>query len=255
MDEDLKQVADLIKRSDYIIAFTGAGASVESGIPPFRGSENALWDNYSPDILDISTLHEEPLKTWEFIRDVFYDYMFREDIKPNPTHFFLARLEKEGSLKAIVTQNIDNLHQEAGSKEVYEFHGSAAYITCTTCGYRVAPHQLNMKNLPPKCPKCVNKVLKPDFVFFGEGIPQKAYEASFVAARKCDLCIVIGTSGTVMPASMVPIVAKQNGATIVEIGPTPTELTRNGTTDIFLKGKSGEVSRELEQMLFGNVTN
>ncbi|RLD73912.1 MAG: RNA polymerase subunit sigma, partial [Bacteroidetes bacterium] len=213
MKTKLIEAAELIKKSKYAIAFTGAGISVESGIPPFRGS-TGLWSKYDPIVLDINYFFTNTVDAWKVIRELFYDFFGKA--KPNPAHIGLAQLEEKGILKAIITQNIDNLHQEAGSKTVYEFHGTARTIICTKCGDKYHSSEVNLKNLPPKCTKC-NGILKPNFIFFGEGIPEEANSLSFLAAEQSDVFIVIGTTGEVMPASMLPATAKRNGAKIIEI--------------------------------------
>ena len=156
----------------------------------------------------------------------------------------MAELEKMGIVKAIITQNIDNLHQEAGSKVVYEFHGTANTLLCQHCGERFNASEWDFSEMPPKCPKCKAKKIKPDFVFYGEGIPEKPYRMSLKEAEVADVFIVIGTTGEVMPACMMPQIARQNGAKVIEINITPSALTRNVTTH-FLEGKAGEVMSKL----------
>ncbi len=241
----LNEAAELMKKSRYTIAFTGAGISVESGIPPFRG-EHGLWNKYNPEVLDLGYYLENSEKCWVYIREIFYDFF--ADAKPNDAHRVLAELEKVGLLKSIITQNIDNLHQEAGSKTVYEFHGNSKKLKCLKCGKTYRADEIDFKNIPPKCEND-DEILKPDFVFFGEGIPPNAYFNSFSAAEKADVCIVIGSTGEVMPASQVPRTAKQNGATIIEINPEKTMFTNN-LTDIHLKGNAGEILSQLGQYLF-----
>jgi len=245
MENLIEEAAKLIKKSDHTIAFTGAGISVESGIPPFRG-EHGLWNKYNPEVLDLNYFIENPVKSWSFIREIFYDFF--ADTKPNPAHFVLAEMEKVGFLKSIITQNIDNLHQEAGSGTVHEFHGNSKTLICLKCGSRYRASEFNFKNIPPKC-KNDDEVLKPDFIFFGEGIPPDTYKNSFAEAEKADVCLVIGSTGEVMPASLVPQTAKETGAVIIEINPEETSYTRQ-ITDIHLKGKAGEILVELGKYLF-----
>ncbi len=231
---ELDKAAKLIKNSEYTTAFTGAGISVESGIPPFRGPQG-LWSKYDPIVLDIDYFKTNPLESWKVIKEIFYDFFGKA--KPNAAHIALARLEKEGYVKNIITQNIDNLHQEAGSKTVYEFHGNSHTLVCTKCGKRFSINQIDFDNLPVRCDRC-GGLVKPDFIFFGEGIPQVAYQASIEAAGSADVFLVIGTTGEIMPASQIPYMAKQNGAKIIEINPEPSNYT-GSITDIFLKGKAG----------------
>lgn len=232
----IKESAELIKKSNYTIAFTGAGISVESGIPPFRG-EHGLWNKYDPEVLDLSYYLNNSEKCWVYIREIFYDFF--ADAKPNKAHLVLAQMEKKGLLKSVITQNIDNLHQEAGSIVVREFHGNSKKLKCLKCGKKYNAIEFDFKNIPPRCLND-NEILKPDFIFFGEGIPQDAYADSFADAEKADVCLVIGSTGEVMPASYVPRTAKQNGATIIEINPEESIFTKS-ITDIHLKGKAGDI--------------
>lgn len=135
MDKDiLTQAAELIKNAKCLIAFTGAGISVESGIPSFRG-EGGLWSKYNPNVLSLSRFYKETGPAWKDIKEIFYDYWGKSD--PNAAHKALAKLETEGLLKAVITMNIDNLHQKAGSKNVYEFHGTLDKMVCTKCGKKI----------------------------------------------------------------------------------------------------------------------
>ncbi|TAJ12004.1 NAD-dependent deacylase [Marinilabiliaceae bacterium JC017] len=244
MSDKLERVASLLENSRYAIAFTGAGISVESGIPPFRG-ENGIWNKYDPKVLDIDYFFQKPEVAWMAIKEIFYEF-FGKAI-PNEAHLFLANAERKGWIKSVVTQNIDNLHQLAGSKEVYEFHGNAQKLVCTQCHFHSAVSEQTFDVLPVLCPEC-HSLMKPDFVFFGEGIPQMAYDKSMEAARQTDLVIVVGALGEVMPAAMIPLEAKRNGATIVEINPEPTNFTKQ-ITDIHISGKAGEVFKSLSGLM------
>jgi NAD-dependent deacetylase len=156
-------------------------------------------------------------------------------------------MEKAGLLTNIITQNIDNLHQEAGSVEVYEFHGNSHDLICTKCGSKYKIHELDFEHLPVTCPQCQG-LIKPDFIFFGEGIPPKAYQKSLEAAEKADVFLVIGTTGEIMPASQIPILAKNHGAKIIEINIEPSNYTHS-ITDIFLQGKATQMLSFLWQEL------
>ena len=155
---------------------------------------------------------------------------------PNPAHVALAELEKRGILKAIITQNVDSLHQRAGSTNVVEFHGHNRTLRCDSCGRRFPRESISLINLPPLC-SCDN-ALRPDLVFFGEPIPSDAYRRSLAAAQKCDFMLVVGTSASVAPASRLPQVAKQNGAFLLEINPKPSELTHH-LTDFHIAEPAG----------------
>ena len=241
---DYKKAAEIIKNSNFLIAFTGAGISVESGIPPFRGP-NGLWSKYDPKILDINFFYKHPDISWKYIKEIFYDYM--QNIKPNKAHYFLANLENKGILKGIITQNIDNLHQKAGSKNVVEFHGTASRLECINCKSKFQSNKISFEKLPPLCPKC-HGILKPDFVFFGEPIPSTAFEKSINLMQNADAVLVIGTTGEIMPASELPFIAKQNGAKIIEINIENSNYTNN-ITDIFLNDKATSASEKLKKEL------
>ncbi|HZK19869.1 MAG TPA: NAD-dependent deacylase [Treponemataceae bacterium] len=246
MDQSsLEKAAKLILSAKYCFTYTGAGISVESGIPPFRG-ENSLWERYDPTILDLRFFTENPADSWPVIKEIFYDFFGKA--RPNKAHEVLARMEAEGLLKSIVTQNIDNLHQEAGSKTVFEFHGNSHQIVCMNCADTISASEADLSTLPLMCTKC-GGLMKPDFIFFGEQIPPAAYEKSLEAARHADVCLVVGSTGEVMPAALIPSEAKRNGATIIEINPDDSLFTHQ-ITDIHLKGKAGAVFSELEKLLF-----
>ena len=232
----IEDAIELIKNSKYLTVSTGAGISVESGIPPFRGKDG-VWNKFDPELLNIEYFIDNPKKSWEFSKKVFFDTI--GNAKPNSAHFALAKLEKLGILKTIITQNIDNLHFKAGSKNLVEFHGNIRDLVCLDCltKQRVAETELDI--LPPKCKKC-GGILKPDFVFFGEEIPENALEKAIEAVEKTDVMLVIGTTGNVVPASQLPINASQQGAKIIEINIEPTVMT-DQITDIFLQGKASEI--------------
>lgn len=233
----LTAAARALRNARHVTAFTGAGISVESGIPPFRGAEG-LWSRYDPRCLDIAYFHAHTAEAWRVIKEIFYDFFGAA--QPNDAHRALARLEAEGIVKALITQNIDNLHQEAGSRVVHEFHGNSRTLLCLGCGARVSAREINLDILPPRCP--CGGVLKPDFVFFGEMIPEQANRLSFREAELADVFLLIGTTGEVMPACLIPEEAKRRGAMIIEINTEPSNYTGR-ITDIFLRGRATEIMR------------
>ena len=245
--EKIKAAAQLIRNAAAKgLAFTGAGISVESGIPPFRGTDG-LWSKVDPSFIEIETFRRRPEECWKKIRELFYDHWGQA--KPNAAHYRIAEMLQSGLLSGIVTQNIDCLHQRAGAPEekVFEFHGTLDSLVCLKCSSVYGPDRSLLDQSLPSCPKC-GGLLKPDFVFFGEGIPEKAYRESFRLAGECAWCLIIGTSGEVMPACEVPRAARRNGAGIIEINPEPTAFTRS-ITDIFLQGKATEVMDALTREL------
>ena len=246
----LIKAADLLSKSSFTVAFTGAGISVESGIPPFRGP-GGIWNQYDPKVLDLNYFHLHPQESWIVIKEIFYDFF--QNIEPNPAHKTLALWENQNSVNVVITQNIDHLHQKAGSQNVIDFHGNAHRLVCLSCHWITEDFQSLLKNLPPHCPKC-GEILKPDFVFFGENIPQLAYQNAFEAAQKAEVFIIIGTSGEVSPANQIPVIAKQNGAVIIEINNNKSLYTNN-LTDIYLSGKASEILLALQHIINENNKN
>ena len=230
LSREAEAAAEVIAGSSYLVAFTGAGISVESGIPPFRGPDG-IWNRYDPRSLELDYFDSHPEDCWIVIKEIFYDFF--GSAEPNGAHMALARWQHRGVLKALITQNIDDLHARAGSTNVIEYHGNSRLLRCLACrtGHPAAPTLL--ERLPPVCPSC-GGLLKPDFVFFGEGIPAEASYAAEYAAVNADAMILIGTTGEVYPAAMLPERAKANGATVIEINPNRSNYT-GPITDIFLR--------------------
>jgi NAD-dependent deacetylase len=242
MDEFVR-AAQAIRNADRVVAFTGAGISVESGIPPFRGSEG-LWSRYDPRSLEIHYFMAYPKDSWKVIKEIFYDFFGHA--RPNAAHVGLASLERSGYLNAIITQNIDNLHQRAGSRAVIEYHGSSQSLVCLTCGERLLVTGLDLTQLPPRC--ACQGLLKPDFVFFGEPIPEEAHLQSLQEARRAGVFLLVGTTGEVIPAALIPWEAKRNGAAIIEVNIEESAFTHEAT-DIFLQGKATAVVSRLAESL------
>ena len=240
-----KQAADLLKKSKHTTVFTGAGVSVESGVPPFRGEEG-LWNEYDPVILDLKNFYKYPEESWVTIKEIFYDYFGKAE--PNEAHRVIAQLEKDGYVQAVITQNIDNLHQQAGSKNVFEFHGNSRHLICTECGAKYPVTDEILSEMPPKCKKC-GEILKPDFVFFGEAIPEKAEKLSFEEAEKAELFIIIGSTGEVQPASLIPVVARSKGAKIIEINIKKSNFT-DDITDLFIEEKATLAMKKIKAELY-----
>jgi NAD-dependent deacetylase len=233
--KEIIAAADIIRDAKSNIALTGAGISAESGIDTFRGADG-LWSKYDlEEYATIDAFRRDPGKCWELLGEM--NRVIRQS-GPNPAHTALASLEEMGYLKAVITQNIDGLHQAAGSKEVFEFHGNDRHLVCLDCGRNYEADEKIDQGMPPRC-DC-GSVLKPDLVLFGEGIPQEVMSRSFMAAQACDCMLVVGTSAVVYPAAQLPLIAKDRGAHIIEINPEPSNLT-SYVTDIFLQGKGGDV--------------
>jgi NAD-dependent deacetylase len=237
MDHQLIQrAAKDILHSKKTIAFTGAGISVESGIPDFRGAQG-LWQKYDPEeYAHIQAFYSNPDKVWLMIKEMFSLIMAA---KPNPAHMGLAELERMGLLSSVITQNVDGLHQAAGNTNVIEFHGTHRTLSCLKCSTKIEGTSLTLEDLPPRCSRC-SSLLKPDVVFFGEPIPWEAQIMSFKESKSCKAVLVIGTSAVVYPAATIPITAKERGAIVIEINTEPTPLT-NEISDYLIAGSAGEI--------------
>ncbi len=240
LNTDIEKAVGALLNSKRTTAFTGAGISVESGIPPFRG-ENGLWNRFNPEFLDINYFMDYPEKSWKLIKEIFYDYFGKA--KPNAAHTALGKLEGMGLLHSIITQNIDGLHQQGGSNNVYEFHGNSRNLVCVKCGNIYKAVDYNLNTLPPVCKSC-GGLLKPDFVFFGEPIPEPAQSNSFAEVKNADVFLIIGTTGEIMPASIIPVEASKNNKTIIEINTHKSNYT-NSIADIFLQGKATQIMQKL----------
>ena len=217
--------ADLFRQSKHAVVLTGAGLSTPSGIPDFRSTGTGLWSSDEPmEVASLNTFRTAPEKFFHWFRPLANQIFNAE---PNAAHCALARLENAGRLAAIITQNIDTLHQKAGSKTVIEMHGTMQTLTCTEC-YHQVDAQIHLaafvdKGEIPHCPKC-NQVLKPDVILFGEQLPQAAWYKAQQAARQCDLMLVAGSSLEVLPVAGLPMQALDRGAHLIIINNTPTYL-------------------------------
>jgi NAD-dependent deacetylase len=240
--EQIETAAELIGNASYFSAFTGAGISVESGVPPFRG-ENGLWSKYDPSILELDFFYRNPEESWPVIKEIFY--AFFGNAEPNNAHLLLAELEEQGILKALITQNIDALHHKAGSRNVIEYHGNSRSLLCTACGAR---YEVSEELLEPDVPRCTcGGLLKPDFIFFGESIPRDALSRSQEIAESTDCMLLIGTTGEVYPAAMVPHTAASRRARIIEVNPRKSLYT-DDITDVFIQSTADEAGRALREM-------
>ena len=220
-EDQLDALAWELAKRRTVVALTGAGISVDSGIPDFR-SAGGLWERFDPmEYATIEAFEDDPRRVWQMFAEL---QALVTSARPNPGHDALARLEYAGVLDGIVTQNVDNLHQEAGSRNVVEFHGNGSKLRCLRCDALMEPPAgWEPAAGPPLC-GC-GSVLKPDVVLFGEAIPPEALVRAAELAEGCRAMLIVGTSATVAPASLLPLVARRNGALLIEVNLVPTEIT------------------------------
>lgn len=226
---------NLLRAAKHIAVLTGAGVSAESGIPTFREAQTGLWAQYDPqDLATPEAFVRNPKLVWEW-------YVWRRELvsraQPNPGHIALAQMAKHVPRFTLITQNVDGLHQLAGSRDVIELHGNLHRTKC----FRedsVIDEWANTGEVPPRCPRCGDR-LRPDVVWFGEMLPREALQAASDAATTCDLFFSIGTSGLVEPAASLARIAMQHGAKVIEINPIATPLTSMVT--YALQAPSGQV--------------
>lgn len=239
-DAMIEAAARLMRESRSIVALTGAGVSTESGIPDFR-SRGGLWSRFDPvEYGTLGAFRRDPVKVWSMLSEL----LCIVDAQPNQGHEAMCSLEEMGHLAGIITQNIDGLHQQAGSREVVEFHGSLATFSCLACGLQYYLDQVLAMQLPPEC-GC-GMILKPDIVFFDEAIPPSALSRTEQLVNRADLLIVAGTSCQVAPASSIPSLVRQRGGRIVEINLEPS---LGGIADIVLQGRFGRTMTALSAAL------
>jgi NAD-dependent deacetylase len=228
---DLAQALD---RSVHVVILTGSGTSAESGIPTFRDAQTGLWAQYRPEELATpEAFTRDPQLVWDW-------YAWRRELaakaKPNPGHTAIAELAGMFDQLTLITQNVDGLHQRAGSHDVIEFHGNIMQSRCTE-GHPATSEE-DTQERPPRCVRC-GAMLRPAVVWFGEPIPEAALQCALQAAKTCDAFFAIGTSAQVQPAAGLALLARQNGATLIEINPDETPLTSD--CDFALTGPSGEM--------------
>ncbi|MFN3804592.1 MAG: NAD-dependent protein deacetylase [Pyrobaculum sp.] len=229
-------IAALIARSRCNVALTGAGVSTASGIPDFRGAQG-VWRQVDPERFEIEYFYKNPDEVW----DLFVRYLLPTfDVKPNPAHYALAELERMGKLCVVITQNVDMLHQAAGSRNVIELHGALREVVCTHCESRYPLREALRRRTvgAPRCPQC-GGVLKPDVVFFGEPLPRDALREAFMLAEVSEVFLAIGTSLAVYPANQLPLAAKRRGAKLVIINAEETYY--DIYADYILRGRVEEI--------------
>jgi NAD-dependent deacetylase len=238
--------AELLQRlatARRVTVLTGAGVSAESGVPTFRDAQTGLWAKYSPEELATPrAFRRNPRLVWEW-------YEWRRKLvasaKPNPAHIALAEMEKRFDDFQLITQNVDGLHQRAGSRAVIELHGNITRTKCSDEG-TIISHWHDTGDIPPKCPHC-GGLLRPDVVWFEEALPEPEMRLAMQSSTSCDVLLSIGTSTVVYPAASLPFEALRSGATVVEINPQPTPLTSQA--HYVLQGAAGEIVPKLLEQL------
>ena len=249
METIIQKASAILANSSYAVALTGAGISTESGIPDFRGPDGVWTKNPEAEKRAYETYGafvQDPLAYWEKRLENPFSHRYLS-MDPNAGHYALATLEEMDVLKAILTQNIDNLHLKAGSKNVLEYHGNANKLRCISCLARYDWDEFPLEEmkkqnkLPPRCTKC-GQALKSDVVYFQEPIPNDVIYKSMLEAQRCDVMLICGTSAAVYPFASLPRTAKNRpGVCIIEINAEPTQLTRDHISDFLIMGKTGEI--------------
>ncbi|MBX3468798.1 MAG: NAD-dependent deacylase [Planctomycetes bacterium] len=236
-------VADALLTARRAIALTGAGISVESGIPDFR-SAGGLWDRFPPEEhATADALREDPARCWAMFRALAATCA---GVAPNPAHEALAWLERVGRLEAVITQNVDGLHRRARSREVLELHGTPGVLRCDGCGARREADVAAVEGVP-RC--ACGGVERPDVVLFGEVLAAATLHRAQDLARSCDVCLVVGTSAVVWPAASIAHLAFEHGATVVQFDLEPTELSLAGRVHHFVRGPVGETLPRLVELV------
>jgi NAD-dependent deacetylase len=239
-----RDLIEALRQAERVVALTGSGISAESGVPTFREAQTGLWARYDPQRLATpEAFDRDPHLVWEW-------YEWRRNLVsealPNPGHRALAELERRVPEFSLITQNVDGLHQRAGSRDVVELHGNILRSRCSREGVIVEPEDRD-DAVPPRCPRC-GALLRPDVVWFGEMLPAGALEAASEAARGCELFLSVGTSSLVYPAAALGYEALESDATLVEINAGETPLSRQA--DHVLRGRAGELLPELLRRAF-----
>ena len=247
----IAEAAEILRKASRIAVLTGAGVSKESGVPTYRDALTGLWSNYSfEDLASPDGFQRDPAMVWDW-----YEARRAQlaEVQPNPGHFALAKLAERFDQFTLITQNVDDLHERAGSKDVVHLHGT---LTATKCFFNcqgepthITPDQYVIRDTsPPACPHC-GRWLRPDVVWFGEMLPQNEYIRAQQAAFNCDVMLVVGTAGLVYPAAGLPIGAEMAGAAVIEVNPEPTDIS--WVAQICLRGPSGVILPQLVEALDG----
>ena len=247
----IEYAAELFRKTKHAVVLTGAGVSTPSGIPDFRSEGTGLWSRDEPmEVASLSTFRTDPERFFVWFRPLA-SLIFSAE--PNPAHIALAKLEKAGRLKSVITQNIDALHHKAGSKNVIEMHGTLRTLSCTQCFKQEESKNYQKafveKGTLPRCPSC-NGIMKPDVILFGEQLPQQAWFEAQRESRQCDLMLVAGSSLEVLPVAGLPMQAIDRGAHLIVINDTTTYL--NVRADVVIQQDVADIIPAIaEQVING----
>lgn len=230
-----------------VVVFTGAGISAESGVPTYRGGGGTItWRGLRPtELSSPRLLRSDPRKFWDWF---LFRRQFLSSVEPNPGHSAIAQWEARFESFLLITQNVDGLHAKAGSRSMVELHGNIWRNRCQSCAAMIPETGIDATEELPYC-SC-GGIIRPDVVLFGEALPANAWKSACQAALTCDLFVTIGTSAVVYPAAELPMMAKRNGALLVEVNPDETELTP--ISHLSLRGKAGEILPALTRLAFGS---
>ena len=232
------EIINALRKARSVVVLTGAGVSAESGVPTFRGQEG-LWRNYNPqELATPEAFNKDPTLVWEW-----YDWRrgLIAPLEPNPAHLAIAELERRSPSFLLITQNIDGLHKKGGSKQMLELHGNIWNVRCVAEGNVTENHDVPLQNIPPMC-SC-GAMLRPHIVWFGESLDPHILHQSLQAIEACDFLIVAGTSAVVQPSASFPIMARERGATVLEVNMEPTPISSVVNSSLF--GKAGELLPQL----------
>ena len=229
---------DLVMGASFPVAFTGAGISTESGIPDYRSPGTGTWEQMDPSVVSLDGFYADPAKYYRYALEM---YPIRSKAGPNQAHSLLATLEAKELVQGVITQNVDGLHHKAGSRRVYELHGSLREAECLNCGVTYPMDEIMERvkggEIPPLCTGCNGRLLKPKAVFFGEELPQNTWQEAMALVEKSDLLIVIGSSLQVSPANLLPNVIIRSGGKLIIINLMPTPYDEYAT--LLIREKAG----------------
>jgi NAD-dependent deacetylase len=250
LEAELDAAERCLRDATHTIALVGAGISAESGIPTFRGP-GGLWTRFGePEMNGFQRFLADPVTWWQdsLRRRADFDELRAsiDSAVPNPGHLAMADLERMGRLRHIITQNIDNLHQVAGSTAITEIHGNRYKLRCLNCGARYPHDAIQLEPLPPRCPECQG-IVKSDTVMFGEPIPVDALDECYRQAEMADCILLVGTSAQVYPAAEFPLIVKRRGGVLVEVNPMETAAT--DSCDVVLRAPAGQALPRLVERL------